>query len=699
LEIEMKIYIIVPFEGSETQTGIWAYDEDIIDFRKQITEAVRCTTAFAATELKYYLSLTCPELHIDFVSQWQQNSYCVELKVLGSANGDSGFVLEPVSNGLKITGNSRVGLIYGVYEFLRIQGWRWYAPGGEGEIAPPHKEVPIIPDSKMVYQPSMFLLRGFDFEGVSKESAQLLLWMARNRLNLCGYRPSTAALARKLGMKLKIGGHIFDTMLNPDRQLSNGNTLWEKHHNWYGLPADGLRRKEQAFATQFCVSQIGLREFLAGELIELLIDKWRHADIIDIWGFDTWGNSCCCSDCTKLGNSSDQALFFLSSLRTALDVAREHGKLSYDVQMTACAYEGTATIECPQNPIPINLAQSGDIVAFYPINRCYVHDIASTSCDCNSRYLRALNSWTAKNPTMPVMVGEYYNVSRFEDLPLLFTNRINNDIQTYHNSGACAMTYMHIPMVNWAMRTLTQNLYAQMCWQVNTDVGRFLNEYFSHWYGTYCNEMRSAYDLIEQAWLHISDWRSWGAYSALAQLKQWDGTVPRKPLFTDICDCHFTNTAKAIESGRNSIILLQKAMSIIDHVQQQDRIAAAQNTILSGVVAVNPIEARRLEQAGKYEMRIGEDRRLLIYGIDSLSMLVELITYYNALYLHNSSVADICWENIEILAAKLDSYYIPIDYEIPGAGLIGKDALTRTQVRELLRRCRKYQLDSIGICI
>jgi hypothetical protein len=243
------------------------------------------------------------------------------------------------------------------------------------------------------------------------------------------------------------------------------------------------------------------------------------------------------------------------------------------------------------------------------------------------------------------------------------------------------------------MRTVTQNLYAQMCWDVNTDIKTFLGEYFSNWYGPYCDEMQSAYDLMEQAWLYISDWRAWGQFSALSQLKVWDGCTPKKAMFTEPPDSHFANAPEAVESGRNSIALLGKALRIIDRVRQQDRVATARNTMVSNTIAVNPIEARRLEQAGKYEMRISEDRRLLTYGIDSLSILVDLTAYHDALYLRDHSSAEKCWSGIETLSEKLDAYYIPIDYDWSGAGLVAKDALTRTQLRELLRRCRKYRLD------
>ena len=73
------------------------------------------------------------------------------------------------------------------------------------------------------------------------------------------------------------------------------------------------------------------------------------------------------------------------------------------------------------------------------------------------------------------------------------------------------MVYMHLPMVNWGIRTLTQVLYAQMAWDINTDVKQFLDEYFLNWYGAYAEDMCKVYELVEKSWITVANWRNWGA--------------------------------------------------------------------------------------------------------------------------------------------------------------------------------------------
>ena len=334
------------------------------------------------------------------------------------------FLLTPAANGVLICGNSRKGLLYGVYEFLRLQGWRWYAPGKTGEVLPLLVEKLEIPVSKKEYSASMKLGRGFDFEYLSMESNEFFLWMARNRMDVVSYRPLTGQFCKKLGMSFKNGGHIFEEILNPDRIMTSGKTLWEEHQSWYGLPSDGIRQKDKALQTQFCVSREGLVEFLGEELLGYLTGKWKEANRVDVWGFDTWGNGCNCEGCKKLGNDSDRTLFFLSEIRKIINNAVECQRLDHNVKLVMCVYEGTSTINGPINPIPKNLIEAGDYGVFYPILRCYAHDFSDCTCIGNSHYVDNLKAWYAHSPSLPIMIGEYYNVSKFEDLPLLFTARI-----------------------------------------------------------------------------------------------------------------------------------------------------------------------------------------------------------------------------------------------------------------------------------
>ncbi len=684
------ITVVVPFAGAEQETAVWAQQEEAIDFRRDMEKAARCTSAFAATELQHYLAETLRDVSVVFSDKRPPTGFFIELRISDPASRVEKFSFARSGNGLVLSAQNRISLMYGVYELLRLQGWRWYAPGRMGEIAPLRIEELRLPPDGREFLPSFALGRGFDFEGVSKESTDLTLWMVRNRLDAGGYRPNTGALARKLGLSMVSGGHIFEAILNPSRVLPSGRTLWEEHESWYGLPTDGKRVKQRALRTQFCMSQPELFEFLGSELLRYLGGAWKEADRVYVWGFDTWGSCCTCAECRKLGNGTDQMLFCISAMRRYLDQARRDGRLDHDVQIGMCCYEGTSTIQGPEKPVPANLLEKGDYGVFYPINRCYAHDFADSHCSTNRFYRESLSSYFSRKPALPLAIGEYYNVSKWEDLPLLFTTRIRRDLPAYRAMGATGMTYMHVPLVNWGMRSLTESLYAQLCWDTSTDVDAFLNEYFNLWYGPYANDMRRVYDLLEESWLDIAEWRSWARDSVLTRLLGWNGGKPATPLAIGY---HSMTPQRVVEHGRHSQQLMQQARTLLEAVRAGEK-SRVQPKTGKQAVAVNPAEARAQQEGARYEWRLGEDRRLLRYGIDTMEVMTALVSYHDALCRDDKPAAEDAWRAVEAAADRLDSYYIPIKFEEPGAGLVSQDALTRSQTRDIIRRCRVWRLQA-----
>ncbi|WP_344906405.1 DUF4838 domain-containing protein [Paenibacillus hodogayensis] len=686
----IAIDIVVPYTGAELLCAIWAEEEQEIDFYGDHAAAARCTTAFAAMELMRCLSRTMPTIPIRIVEASAEGGFTIALHIADPLRTDEAFVLERSGEGVVITGTGRAGVLYGAYELLRIQGWRWYAPGAGGEIVPQPSRQLILPNDRIVGKASMDLGRGFDFEYVSMESNTFFLWMARNRLNVTAYRPATAAFCRKLGMVFKVGGHIFEPLLDTDRVLPSGRTIWEQSPQWYGLPANGVRSKEEALRTQFCVSQPDLIDYLGGALVRRLQKDWREADRIDLWGFDTWGHACMCPSCQRLGNSADQLLHFVAGIRGIVNLAMERGHLHHPVRLIVCGYEGTGTLVGPQRSVPEVITAAGDMVVYYPINRCYEHDMEAAGCSANQRYHAALLSWCEHQTALPIVIGEYYNVSKFEDLPLLFTTRLAHDIPAYYRMGVRGITYMHVPLVNWGMRTLTQLLYAQLSWDAKTDMDNFLQEYFSNWYGPHASAMREACSLIEQGWSGIADWRAWKKDSVLSLLLAWNGARPDQPLA--VSD-HFSHqAADAVKSGRMSVALLEQALRLIHSALDADKAVHPQQQPTGWKVALNPVDARSQAFTElQYELRLGEDRRLLLYGIDTLQLQVEFVEYYKALFMGEQTDADSSWHRIESIADRMDTYFVPIGYEQPGAGIESKAGLTRSQLRELIRRCRNWR--------
>ena len=125
----MRINIILHFTGAEKNTEIWAKEENSIDFRNEPERAARCTVAFAAVELRNYIARTLNEVNTIFTPENTEDSFCINLVIKSFTSQSQGFSIYPTYDGVKIEGEGRIGLLYGAYEFLRMQGWRWMSQG------------------------------------------------------------------------------------------------------------------------------------------------------------------------------------------------------------------------------------------------------------------------------------------------------------------------------------------------------------------------------------------------------------------------------------------------------------------------------------------------------------------------------------------------------------------------------------------
>lgn len=685
-----ELTIVLPFEQAEKLWQVWAGSENDIDFRLDRDAAVRCTMAYGVLELKSHLQRVVRGLEITVLSVRPAGGAFIELDVEQPENIRGAFRFIPEGEGLIIRGIGRNGLLNGVYELLRLQGCRWIEPGERGDVIPTGRAQVELPSQSVEIQPS-FESRSLDiYLGPSKESANLVIWMARNGLNCFTVKDGTAGLGRKLGMTMKKGGHLLQLILAPDRRLPSGETVWEAHREWYGTPATGEKRKELAFGVQCCVSQPSLTDFVGRELVDRINGAWSEVDIIDLWGFDSTGGGCCCPDCSGLGNTSDKMLLFLSGVRQHLDRALDEGRLSHRVRLTITAYDGTGTLEPPSQPVPENIVQAGDIGIFYPITRCYRHDFSDAACPYNSDYNAGFTGWSRAG--MPLWFGEYYSVSKFEDLPLLFSRRMAADIPFYHACGAAGVTYMHPPLANWGVRALTQVIYARLLWDVDNDVAALVEEYLEARYGVHAPAMRGVYRKVEEAWSFISQWRNWHGGNALAELLKWDGRPPAEALKIR----HFPSQEEAIASGRDSIAGLTAALETVSSLVAAEKERNCRCVPEPGAAAVNPEEQERNRSYDTVEYRLSEDRRQLIYGLDMMILIVLLVEYHLLLLDRDRDGAAAAWEKIEGLADWMDSYYMMVRYEKPGPGIINLDALTRSQLRPVIARCRRARADEAG---
>lgn len=465
--------------------------------------------------------------------------------------GPEGFRIKTVkADGgytLLIAGFDRVGTLYGVYDFLNLLGVRWFEPGLIGEVIP-HMPVLTIPPLDRTDAPK-FTVRGFWAEFFVSEHTHVVPqgtkgtidffdWAARNRMNLwsAGEQGVPAGEMKKRGIRLNAGGHTFHTLLDPhapypyrhtgfsggtdkpsdpypvsDDYMGDSNkdgilSYSEAHPEWYGLGPDGKRHfPVDPFGYNFCTSNENLmREFLKNLVEKLNRGEWKYADTVDWWPADA-NNWCRCPECARLGSPTDRNILMAHRIREEMKRARADGRLGRDIRVNFLFYTASGVIDPPTRPLPEGFDYDSALATFFPIVRCYVHAFDDPSCmEYNRPYFNHLKAWR-ENPYYKgmFMIGEYYNISGYRDLPILFTRTMAHDIRYYYESGARAMHYMHVPMANWGPRALTNALYARLLWNPAVDESEVMQDYFLKRYDKEAAAAREFYESLERAMINV----------------------------------------------------------------------------------------------------------------------------------------------------------------------------------------------------
>ena len=105
----MNICIVVPYPNADQLTPIWSEEQSRIDFRAEPDRAARCTSAFAAMELKRHLERSVCGSSVVFASQPADSGDVIELGIADSASRDDGYELDPIPSGVRIQGSGRAG--------------------------------------------------------------------------------------------------------------------------------------------------------------------------------------------------------------------------------------------------------------------------------------------------------------------------------------------------------------------------------------------------------------------------------------------------------------------------------------------------------------------------------------------------------------------------------------------------------------
>lgn len=664
----MKINIILPYNEAGKYYKKWANEEKDIDFINEKEKAMRCTVCFSCCELETYFEKM--GFLVSVSEEKDENSINIIYKI--TDNDIEEFDIIRDENDITLYGYGRRGILYSGYELLEIQGIRWYS--ASFEYVPQNEEF-IFPETKH-YKYDMEKGRGFHFEDLLNESEGFILWMARNRLSIHACHIHSKKFQEKLCMRFETGGHIFEKILNPLNVEEDGRLYIDAHKDWYGQRDEEIT-VENAVKVQFCVSNNELLDKLAETVIKKVNTDWKNEEIISLDGFDTWGKSCNCEKCRKVGNGSDQNLKFISHIRTRMNEAIKKGRMRENVKMSFCIYEGTNTMEPPQNPVPDNLIVADDRGLFCPILRCYKHYLFE-DCERNNRYKDCLEGWMKTGLSISML--EYYNVSKYEDLSILYSDKIYNDIRYYIKCGVSSMMYMHVFLKDWGVRTLNHYLMAVVSRDAKCDIKSHIKKYFSDMYGRYASEAEKIYEKIEEATVYIASWRAWFDGSVLTYLMDWDGKKPDKPIK---CDNHLKSSI--VKEGKKTVSLLSEALEGFRKIRNEELGSISYENFKVTAAALNPVEQAKLNSGSQFLDKINEDIRGIKYTKDTFELMTLMAEYYEALYKKSADLDEI-FEKIKVLGETMSEYTYSVVFQSYAPEFEVRDALKRTQLKQLYYR-------------
>ena len=386
-----------------------------------------------------------------------------------------------------IRGGSETALLYGSYELLKQFGFRFFSPDPWDTVIPEGEIVP--PEVRIRFQPA-FELRGF-FAVEKRETEDFLLWMARNYLNFWTHNVHHPELCRKLGMKLRgnspSGTHrLFADFLPP-------HVYAEKHPEYYALHEDERKfRMEPLESWNICTSDPEAAAQLAENLCAALNPggAMENVSALSFAAFDN-GLWCECEHCTAQGNRTSRLLRLADRCSKII-----RQKVKRPVRLVVSAYH--ETLPPPDPPLPEDFDYDRIAIEFFPIERCYAHEIDDPSCPANALMKKCYEAWS-KLQKFQLFVCEYYNVSTFASAAFVFDDTMPHDLEFYRRTGTRFISYMHVSTALWGEIALNNCAFASAADGRDFDLTDFLEKR----YGPAADIMRKFYDLLRR-FSHIS---------------------------------------------------------------------------------------------------------------------------------------------------------------------------------------------------
>ena len=383
---------------------------------------------------------------------------------------------------MKIWEKDERGSLNAVYEFLRMQGVRWYVPDPIGEIVPEKKSIALTEIDKTV-RPDFAMrspyqyFRMFSHEGATRDE---IMWQLRLGLDHASELMGDHEIA---------AGHGIN-------HVHSRNEIKKTHPEYFALFGD--KRETGPYAGAPCLSSEGLFQQNV-KYVRTIFDLF-DAPMVSVMPEDGYGTLCQCELCKGKGTPergwdgqlSDYVWDYVN--RVAKEVYKTHPN-----RKISCLAYGSYALP----PLKIAKLSPNIVVGIAQARR----DFYDTEKFNNAVALR--KSWLAKLPEghAPLWIWEYYLHNRpgstYGSLPVFFPHTIAKDLRSL--KGISMGDFIEVYREQKGISELAVdhlNLYitARLWWNADQDVNALLDEYYTLFYGPASKEMKAFIDFSEANW-------------------------------------------------------------------------------------------------------------------------------------------------------------------------------------------------------
>ncbi len=396
----------------------------------------------------------------------------------------NGNLYKEYSDVLKVWARDERGSLNAVYEFLRLQGVRWYLPGELGEVVPKKSNLEL-PQIDKVVRPDFALRYPYQYMrmfGHPEATRDEVLWQLRLGWNLA------ADVIGDFGMGLSHG-------MNP---IYEREEVRKAHPEYYTL-FNGKRDELKVNESRPCLSSEGLFQQNV-KYVRAMYDL-LDAPMVSLMPQDGYVNLCQCELCQGKGTLergwdgqiSDYVWDYVNRVAREVYKTHPHRKVS-------CYAYGAYLL--PPKKIE---SLSPNIVVGICQNRNFFHDPAE-----RRKFLELRQAWLAKMPEghKQLVINDYYLHARpftLPNMPYFLPRAIAEDLRSL--KGISLGDFIEVYRDPKGTSTLAVdhlNLYvtSRFWWDANQDFDALLNEYCTDFYGPASQEMKA---LIVYCEAHLAD--------------------------------------------------------------------------------------------------------------------------------------------------------------------------------------------------